>query len=78
MQQYYEILDQKYWVRKKHFRPQKDDSLFKIIACIGAGFLFWGLALWANGTGRVVCNVLGWGFAFSSLYFVKLHPKLRI
>ncbi len=85
MEKYHEILDVKYWTPEqktgyRFSRPKltKDDSqTFRVIGLMGLSFMFWGLSGRSSTEYGFFLNLVGWFFAFWSLYMVLKLNLLR-
>jgi hypothetical protein len=90
MEKYYEILDSKYWVtdqQRREWHAWKQETLnrtakypgagqiFRVIALISLGMLFWRLAEHPGGGNSVALNAIGLVLALSAFFAIKIYQS---
>jgi hypothetical protein len=83
MQNYYEILDYRYWTEERQdkiqTKPRNNSSreVFQVITLMGLTFLFWGLSERLGLKYTMLLNLIGWFFGLWSLIVVNTNPSFQ-
>jgi len=86
MNQYFEILDAKFWTLPKEKNENLINSssakthpheLLKITGLMCLALVFWLLAEWVVGTFKVFMNIFAWLFAIVSFFLIQINPRFQ-